>query len=410
MSKVTYCTNFTENFKFNSYTLNLLMPLSEENATCCALLSQLLKRGCEKYGEMHEIASLLESLYGASVSISSDKLGENISFTLQGYFMDNRFAVEEENILESVLDLMSQLLLHPMLENGAFRKDFFEQEKNNHVDVIRGMINDKRTYAIVRCKEIMFENAPYRFMSNGTLEYLDTLTETKLYEFYRRMLQNSTLMVTYIGHKADIESMTEKYFGQLGGGDVAPICVTEKHTPVEVRTVHESFDVAQGKLCLGLRIMEKTDFYAARLFNVLYGGSPTSKLFMNVREKLSLCYYCSSSFDPLVQCLFVSSGIEFKNYEVAKEEILKQLEDMRKGNISEEEFENGKKYLLDYLKGAQDSHSVMLSEGVRGRMLGIDDSFEEQIEIIKALTIDDIVNVARFVTPDTVYFLKGMEE
>ena len=381
MSRVSYNKIFTENFKFNSYTINLLMPLTEKNATYCALLSQVLKRGCEKYGEMHQIVALLESLYGASVNISSDKLGENLSFTVQGYFMENSYAVEGENILESVLDLMAQLLFCPMTEDGAFRKDYFEQEKNNLSDVIRGTINDKRTFAIIRCKEIMFADSQYRFTGNGTLECLEGITSASLIDFYRQMLSQAKVLVTYIGHRVAVEDLTQTYFGQLNDGkDVLLASGDHPLTSSAPKYVAESFDVAQGKLTMGFRFIDETDYYATRLFNVVFGGSPTSKLFMNVREKLSLCYYCSSAVDPFVHSMFISSGIEFENYEIAKAEILRQLDDMKNGKIGADEFENGKKYLLDYIKGMNDSHGALISDGLRGYLLNMNDSPEKQIE------------------------------
>ncbi len=409
MSKVSYHPIFTDNFKFNSYTINFLMPLSEENATSAALLSQILKRGCQKYGEMDKIVARLEELYGASITVSSDKLGENLSFTLQGYCMDDRFAVENENILESVLDLMADILLHPLTENGVFRSDFFAQEKSNHADLIRGIINDKRTFSMMRCKEIMFGDSAYRFSSNGTLDYLEKITAALLFSFYQNMIQNCSVMVTYIGRRIDVEGLMKKHFAVLLNGESSSVVRSDYAIPAEIRVIDESFDVAQGKLCMGLRLTESVDYFAARLFNVIFGGSPTSKLFMNVREKLSLCYYCSSMVDPYVHSVFISSGIEFEKYQVAKDEIMRQLDDMKNGNITDEEFENGKLYLLDYIKGMKDSHGLLLANKLQNHLLGFEYSIDEQLERVSALRPEEIVRVARCVVPDTVYFLKGVE-
>ena len=142
---------------------------------------------------------------------------------------------------------------------------------------------------------------------------------------------------------------------------------------------------------------------------MIFGGSPTSKLFNNVRERLSLCYYCSSTVDHCVHSMFISSGIEFKNYDVAKQEIFHQLEDMKIGNITDEEFENGKLYLIDVIKGMRDSHGALLADVLRGKLLGISDSIEQQIEKISKLNKQDIMTVAECAALDTVYFLKGQE-
>jgi len=336
-------------------------------------------------------------------------LGENLSFTIQGYCMDDRFAVDNENILESVLDLMADLLFHPMTENGMFRDDFFEQEKINHADLIRSIINDKRVFSMMRCKEIMFEKSAYRFSSNGTLEYLEQISNASLYEFYRNMLQKSCVMITYIGRKVDLEGLTRKYFPDILSSCGSLAAPSQFVRPDRVREVCESYDVAQGKLCMGFRLTSAVDYFASRLFNVVFGGSPTSKLFMNVRERLSLCYYCSSIIDPYVNSMFISSGIEFENFEVAKGEIMHQLDDMKQGNITAEEFENGKLYLLDYIKGIKDSHGLMLANKLQNHLLGFEYTIDEQLQKVAELELQDIVRVAKCIEPDTVYFLKGIE-
>lgn len=406
---ISYQPIFTDNFKFNSYTLNFLMPLNEENATCCALLSQVLKRGCEKYGEMDRIAARLEELYGATISISTNKLGENLAFTLQTYFMDNRFALEGEEIAEGVLDLASEMLLHPLTENGAFRQDFFAQEKQNHLDNILGLINDKRLYSLKRCKELMFSDTAYRFSGLGTAEYLKDLSAKALYVFYQSMLKTAAITVNYIGRKIDLEELTTRFFVLEERSAVSTIR-SPFVLPAEPRFYTDEMDVAQGKLCMGLRISEPTDYYATRLFNVIYGGSPTSKLFNNVREKLSLCYYCSSTVDHFVHSIFISSGIEFENYAVARDEILRQLTDMKNGEITDEEFENGKLYLLDAVLGMRDSHAAMLGETLQHHLLEIDDTPKTQLDKIRAVTKENVIEIANKVILDTVYFLKGKED
>lgn len=407
--KVQYFPVFTDNFKFNSFTVNFLLPLNEKNATLSALLAQVLKRGCQKYGEMDRIVARMEELYGASISISSDKIGENLTFMIRGSFLDNRFAVNDEDICGGVLDVMSEMLLRPFTENGTFRSDYFAQEKQNQADFIRSLVNDKRTYAMMRCKEIMFADRAYRFTSNGTLNCLENVTNRDLYEFYRNMLADTSVLVTYIGRNLDIEKVFDRHFAVLTKGNTTTPVQRVICAPSDLKTVDEAFDVAQGKLCLGFRFDASVDAYAARLFNVIYGGSPTSKLFMNVRERLSLCYYCSSGVDLTVGGMFVSSGIEFANYEVAKAEIMNQLNDMKNGNITDEEFENGKAYLLDYIAGIKDSHGALLSDILSRYILGLPEEISEQITKIQSLTKRDIIDVASHVIPDTVYFLKGSE-
>ncbi len=407
--RVTFHEMFTGSFKSNYLIMNFLMPLSEENATNCALLAQVLKRGCEKYGEMHQIACRLEELYGASIAMSSDKIGENISFTLLASYLDDRFALEGEKIAEMTIDVLSNILLRPFTEGESFRASYFTQEQQNLADVIRSQINDKRLYAMLRCREISFAGRPYRFTSDGTLSCLKEITAASLYSFYKKMLANAKVLVTYTGRETDVQGTIRTCFPILFEGEANALAATKYDAVTAPKNEEEALDIVQGKLCLGFRFSNPPEYYAARLFNVIYGGSPVSKLFMNVREKLSLCYYCSSEIDPFVGALFVSSGIESGNFATAKDEIIKQLDDVKNGVITEEEFTNAKLYLLDYVKGLKDAPGPLMADATRQYLLNIDDGIDEQIQKIKALTVGDVTRAAGLLQLDTVYFLHEKE-
>ncbi len=407
--KITYHPMFTDKFKFNFYALNFMMPLTEHNASCAALLAQILKRGCKKYGEMDRINAALEKLYGASVNISSDKIGTNLSFTLQIYYMDDRYALDGEQIRDAVFDIASEMLFSTQMDGEQFRADYFEQECQNQIDMINSSINDKRTFSMKRCREIMFADSVYRFSGDGSVNCLKSLTIDKLLDFYRMILSDASVMVTYIGTKMNVEGITEKFFAPIFGGGCLALNQEQVVATVQCKIVDEAYDVAQGKLCLGYRFCAPVNYYAAKLLNVVFGASPTSKLFNNVRERLSLCYYCSSGFDPFVHSIFVTSGIEFKNYEIAKAEIEHQLEEIQKGNISEEEFENSKAYLIDSLLGIGDSQSALWSDVVRNQLLGVEDDIDAQVCKFRHLRRQDIIVAAKSLRLDTVYFLKGKE-
>ena len=207
----------------------------------------------------------------------------------------------------------------------------------------------------------------------------------------------------------EVEKITERHFSDLLASRRNGFINPRLYDGDELKDITESFDVAQGKLCMGFSFTKPVDYFVARLFNVIFGGSPTSKLFMNVREKMSLCYYCSSVFDPYVQCFFVSSGIESSNFELAKNEIIHQLNDMKSGLISKEEFENAKLYLLDFINGIKDSHSLLISDKLRNYLLGQDFSLEEQIEAIQSVSFEQIVEAANATSLETIYFLKGCD-
>ena len=147
---------------------------------------------------------------------------------------------------------------------------------------------------------------------------------------------------------------------------------------------------------------------ACRLFNVLYGGSATSKLFMNVRERLSLCYYCGSRLDRLKNVMFVASGIEAEKYEEARGEIENQLQCIAEGDFSAEEMDNAKAYLIDSFRSFNDNQSALASVMITGTLHGAIRTPEQQIEEVQGVTREELMEIAKEVRLDTVYFLKGV--
>ena len=133
--------------------------------------------------------------------------------------------------------------------------------------------------------------------------------------------------------------------------------------------------MTKGKLALGFRTrgacVWEEDNPALLVFNALYGGTPTSKLFLNVREKLSLCYFASSMLEKFKGVMVVSSGIEFRNYEKAKAEILAQLDNCRTGAFEDWELEGARRAVISALRATMDAQGRLedywMGQAVAGR-------------------------------------------
>jgi len=400
----------SDGFKTVSLAVEFYLPLSKRNASYVSLLCSVLRRGNARFGEMDKIGEFLDENYGASLGISTSKRGDLQRFAVTAACIDDRFTLEGESVLKNVMSLVESTLFDPMLENGGFRASFVEQEKQNLKDYIAALINDKRLYSLEKCKEAMFENDVYGVYEYGDPEEIDKITPVSLYEFMEDMLYNSMLYISYAGGERDTKALFSTVVEKLDKDTRPKFSTVIRNTVDSVKTVEFPMPVAQSKLNLGFRLGESAvaDPFATRVFNAVYGGSATSKLFANVRERMSLCYYCASNIDYLKNVMFVYSGIETENYEKARDEILNQLELMKKGEFTDDELVDAKAGLVDSYVQIGDSLGSLIAHRVSSDLAGISLTREQQIEEIKKVTRERIVAVAKEISTDTVYLLKGV--
>lgn len=409
---VELCTVSAKGFKTACASLSFVMPLGEK-ASLYALVPNVLTRSCKDYPDVTSIEKKLALLYGAEVVVDVTKSGENQILKIEVSCIDDRFSIDGESITDECLKLLFNMVFEPRLENGAFCSDDVESEKRLLAERLIAENSDKRTYAKNRCNEIMFENELYGIHRYGTVEDIEKITPDSLYEAYKEILRNSKLLVCVSGGNfGNVEELLEKYINH----EERDIQLNETLYVEEcedVKYVKEQEEVKQGKLVMGFRMGMKSedDNYAARRVMVdLFGGSPHSKLFTVVREKMSLCYYCSAMMFRQKGVMLVQSGIESYNEEKAKNAILDQLEDIKKGNFSDDDIASSVKSLEDGFRSVSDS-----AESVAGWFTSqvCSKEFlypEDFIEQFKKVSREDIIETAKSVTLDTVFMLEGTGE
>lgn len=400
-------------FKTATFTVYIRTPLDTNTAALNAVLPAVLMRGCEKYPETKDLNICLEELYGASCSFNISKQGAYQVLALRFKTVADRFAEGEAPFLK-LIEFASEILFEPLVSDGKFRESYVEREKENLKIYLAGVVNDKRKYAAQRLIEEMCKGEEFSINENGTPESVDAVNAENLYNAYLSLLENADISF-YFAEQFDADAVSETL------EKVLPVrkmkereILLPKHikTAEQVRYAEEKAPVTQGKLSMGFRstINRKSpEFYAMMLFDALFGGSPYSKLFLNVREKLSLAYYASSRFVSVKGLLVVSSGIEFKNFDAAKNEILAQLDEMKKGNFTEEDICAAKLDLTDALRGVSDTGAGLANFYASLAAIGVNDTLENVIDGIAKVTKDEIVYAANSVSLDTVYFLKGEE-
>jgi predicted Zn-dependent peptidase len=367
---------------------------------------------------MNSISEALDELYGARIEYTLRKKGEYQCVGFYADFIDDDFAPGGERVLERVASLLGELLLTPRTHGGLLFEEYVNSERANLIDEIRAIINDKRAYARDALLRNMCSDEAYGINVLGGEREAEAITPKALTAQYRRLLDESRVEIVYCG-AAEPERVESALAGALGGlpRSLAPELPETRVllTPPAPapRRFTEKLDVTQGKLALGFRLgdtMLSPDYAAMAVFDAAFGGSVSSKLFLNVREKLSLCYYASSAIEKHKGVMLVSSGVEFRNFERAYEEILAQLDAIRSGDLSDWEFLSAKRAVVTNRLTALDSPSGIESACFDQTIAGIEYTPEEFATLAEAVTRESVIEIAGNISLDSAYFMEGTGE
>lgn len=406
----------TEKFKTNIISIFLTLPLTKENITKEALISAVLRRGNMHYNTSEEMSIALEEMYGAGFDCGIEKMGDTHVLKFYIETVNEEFLPTREDILKNGVNMLCDIVFNPLVINGAFKDDYVEMEKNNLKQIIERKIDNKGRYALERCIEEMYKNKPYGLYKYGYVEDLSNINSQNLYETYIETIKNAKIDIFVSGkiENEDVKNifLQNEQINKLDNRQIDFIKdnkIQEMQTPDEIT---EELDITQAKLVMGLTMKEESleDKYLAIVYNTILGGGANSKLFQNVREKASLAYSAGSNYVRQKGNIFIRLGIETSNYDKAKEIIMKQLEDMKNGEFSEEDLNNAKTTIIatiDFIPDEQDTQiSYYFGQEFTGKIISID----EYKQKIQNITKDQVVEFAKNIQLHTTYFLKGKEE
>ena len=399
-------------FKTSLLSAQFVTPLRKETASAYALLPAVLRRGTVSYPDMGAMAAYLDRLYGARIDYTIRKKGENQCVGFVASMIDDSFTPNGEKLLEPVAALLGELICEPVTKHGRFVPSYFESEKTNLIDAIRSLINDKRDYADSRLLREMCAGEPYGISRLGDEESVEKLQPKKLYTLYKELIATARLELFYSGSASQkrVEQALLAAFSTLPRDVIQEIALPQEHIArTEILRVEDEMDVTQGKLGMGFSC-GSDDTMALLMGNTLFGGSSNSKLFMNVREKLSLCYYASSLYHRQKGLITVSSGIEFENFQTAYDEILAQLAAVQNGDLEDWELEGARSTLLNAYASMQDSQGQMENFYISQAAAGHEETPEDLAREVRETSAERIFRAMESVKLDTVYFLTGKEE
>lgn len=410
-------TVHTNKFKSSYLSLTLLAPLDRGTAGANALIPEVLRRGTAVHPDMESLSAALDELYGGAIEPVVRKKGETQCVGFVASFLDDAYALKGEKILEPAAELLGELLLKPYTRDGVFCPDYTAGEKANLIDRIRAQVNDKRTYAVQRMVQEMCRYEAFGVDKLGDEVSVSIITPESLWAQYQELLCTAQVEVYYCG-SAQHDRVEAALKSALSG---LPVKEERRDLNCDVRVTagpepiltEETMDVTQGKLALGFRTGGLTcweeEFPALYLATAVFGGTTLSKLFMNVREKLSLCYYASATLEKMKGLVLVSSGIEFDKYQTAKDEILAQLEAVKRGEIETWELEGSRRTLVGACMATLDDQSRQEEFWLGQAAAGLEESPEAFAARLEGVTREQVAAAAQRLELDTIYFLKGKE-
>lgn len=404
-------------FKSAYCSVSLQTPLKAETASLNMLIPWVLRRGTTEHPTMESLASAFDDLYGASVGPATRKRGETQCVGFVASLLDDAYTFDNSKLLEPLTKLLGEMLFSPVTEEGVFSQDFVQGERNNLVQRIQSKINNKQSYAMGQMLKEMCQGEAYGVDSLGTLETAQAITPETLWAQYEYLLRTSEIYVYFCGtaQPERVEAAVRAMLAPLPPRGELVSCPCQPQKQAEApKFIQESLDVTQGKLVMGfstggITVWEK-EHTALVLANALFGGTSMSKLFMNVREKLSLCYYASSMLERYKGILLVSSGIEFDKFDQAKEEILAQLQAVKEGDFTQEDLEGARRMLVNNVRSLVDEQGSLEEFWTGQTVARTERSPEDYIRELEACTLEQVVAASQKVELDTVYFLKGLEE
>lgn len=403
----------TNKFKTGVLAVKFIVPLKEETASLYSLLCRVILQGTESFPTAAKLGRKCQELYSLVHQVRTFKSGEYQIVEFSVDYLNADYIPDGLDISREAVGILSELIFRPLLANGAFLCEYVEREKQNLCDAIRARINNRASYAMHRLVGTMCQDEPYGVSVEGDIERICKITPSELFMAYQSLIDSAKAEVYYVGagDAERIATLLAPHFANCRSLPLAARAPIVRKAPCADFSEHtQDMPIKQSKLCMGFRLnryIASDDWSAVLVFCELFGASPQSKLFMHVREKLSLCYYCSALTVATNGIMIVQSGIDAANFQKVKTEVMNMLKEMQNGEFSDAEISDAKRSLINSLRENQDSAQGMENWYFVHGLFDTGRSIDTQIELIQKVGRDDICAVARDISADTLFLLCG---
>lgn len=405
----------SEKFKSIYFSINFTMPVNKRQISENALLSAVLGKSNKKFKTQKEIQMYLYSLYGANFDIGIEKFGDLYNIEFRGECINKKYLPNNTDVVNEVLEFLYDAIYNPNVLNGAFDEEVVEREKDFILNKIREVKDDKLRYGIRKMEELMCKDEPFSTYVYGDEDDIYKITSSDLYKRYNEVISNSCITFIISGNLLGYEDIEEKVNNIFNNKLVSKLnykdLIYNQKLNHNQEVVEESQQTTQSVLSYGLRInnTNSDDFYKLSVYNALLGGTPSSKLFQNFREKESLAYTVRSRYYRFKDIIIIYAGIQKENYEKAKLVLENEINKIKAGEISDEEFEASKKSIISDLKEWNDS-KIALSKMFISNLFSLKNdslTLEQMVDKLEKVTKQDIIDIASKITIEKIYFLGG---
>lgn len=407
----------TQKYKTLTISLKFKSRIDATTTSLRALLPHVLKAKTQLYDSKKALSKRLETLYGAELSTGVSKIGQASVMSFQAKMVDPRRLGHDLSMFYDLISVLTSMVYHPYVNNDAFDSHVLKEEKRLIIEDLEALKDNKTRFALKRMIDVMCENETYAISVLGDIDSVKSIDGAKLYQYYLSVLNTDALDIIVSGdfNEEEILSLLDDTFTYFHANSHFSIIDFEEKEVLTVKEVTEYDTLAQTKLNVGFRVntrMFEPDYYAFLVFNNAFGGYPHSRLFTEVREKHSLCYYISSRYDGLKGIMYVYAGVEHGKQDPTREIILSLLEDMQQGNINDELVTMTKKAMINDLLESYDSQRTTAERAYVDGLLQRNFDINQAIQSIQAVSEDDIRRVANKVVLDTIYVLtqKGSDK
>jgi len=411
----SYTLHLIKNTNFKSVMVKVFFrePIKKEKITIHNFLTTMLTFSSKNYPTKRDMVLKTQDLYSCSIGSSDQRLGNYLNTSFRLSILKDKYT--EPGNLEKAIEFLSEIIYNPNVENNKFDEKSFDIIMNQACLALSSIKEDASSYSVIRMLENMDNTSPISYRSFGYLEDLKDITRANLYKYYQEMLKNDDMDIFVIGdiNFEEIDPIIRKYFKQKTFRKTkGNFLVPAKKPALKKNIITENNDSTQSKLGIGCRTYNLTDYernYPLTLYNIILGGGPDSKLFSEVREKNSLCYYIGSTANKLDNILLIRAGISRNDFKKATKIIEKQITDIAKGNFTDEDIEKAKELYQTAIDEIKESEAEIISSYYMIDLLGVDD-IETKAKKMREVSKKEIIKVAKKVKIDTIYMLEGGQE
>jgi len=408
---IGYSEIIDSKFKTGVLVVDFITNLSPETAPVNASAICTINMTNSKYPSLTGFSSKLNGLYGSNIFSRVRRICDYQVNSIGASWLDSKYALEGEDIEAETVNIFLDCIFSPDIKNGSLNEKAFAIVKKDIQDKIDSEINNKRSYAIMQASKTAYKGEPAEYTAYGTSETLQNVTAESAYKGLQELIKNSQIEISYVSAQKNesVRNLIAEKFRNAGNTGKSYKFINFSPIKENTAEISETLDVNQSKMVLVFK-SERDDKYAMKMLSALYGETPFSKLFANVREKMSLCYYCASSFSRLKNSLFVDCGVETKNIETARKEILNQLDEIKKGNFSDDDIQNVLLILENSYRSIGDTPGSYINWYKSAVYEGEYISPEQMFENYKNVTRERIIKCAESLVLDTVYVMKSKED